>query len=264
MAGLNVLKVESSAQTASFRYPRIQVGRLPTFDMPPPATLYGHLASVMGDWFDPGDLSFAYIFRHSGRSTDLETFHPIERGSGKPGLRKRGWDFPINVQCSTNVQHREFLLHPRMTLYLRSQDTGLLERLRSAFLSPYFSYLLGRSQDLATCHQAEFAKLTEAKEAFFADTLVPFEWRPWVSPGITVLLPSEIDYRRMRAARQDRYLQITRPALHVFDGTDEVTSRSQLPESFLTDSGETRDVAGRKLGRGLHFLPVRGPGGPEQ
>jgi CRISPR-associated protein Cas5t len=259
MAGLKVLKVETSAHTASFRYPRIQVGRLPTFDMPPPATIYGHLASVMGDWFDPEDLSFAYSFRHSGKATDLETFHPIERGSGKTSLRKRGWDFPVNVQCSTNVQYREFLVHPRLTLYLQSADSDLLDRLRQAFISPFFSYLLGRSQDLATCHTVVFSDLVASSEAFFADTLLPFEWRPWVSPGTTVLLPYQIDYRRVRTARQERFLQVTRPALYVFDGTDDVTSRSALPEQFLTDPDEVQEVVGRKLARGLHFFPVRGP-----
>jgi CRISPR-associated protein Cas5t len=257
MAGVAVLKVESSAQTTSFRYPRVQVGRLPTFDMPPPATIYGHLAGVIGEWFEPRDLEFAYVFEHAGKAVDLETIYPIERGTGKPTIR--GWPFPVNVKCETNVQRREFLLKPRLTLYLRSTDAELVDRLRESFLAPYFSYILGRSQDLATCHSVKRIELDRATDAFFADTLVPFAWRPWVSPGTTVLLPSVIDYERRRLAVQDRYLQITRPPLRIFDKAEDLTSREQLPPDFFVDPGDRREFAGRVLYRGLHFWPVRGP-----
>lgn len=263
MAGLTVLKVVSSAQTASFRYPRVQVGRLPTFDMPPPATIYGHLAAVLGEWFDPKDLQFGYTFEHSGKAVDLETIHPIERGSGRPTLARRGWPHPINVQCETNIQRREFLVKPRLTLYLQSGAQDLLDRLREAFLSPYFAYLLGRSQDLATCHSAAFMDLERSSEAVFADTLLPFAWRPWVSPGMTVLLPSVIDYERRRLAVQDRYLQVTRPPLRVFARTDDVIARDQLPAEFQVDPAERCDFYGRALPRGVHFWPVRGPRGPD-
>ncbi|HLH37598.1 MAG TPA: type I-B CRISPR-associated protein Cas5b [Bryobacteraceae bacterium] len=259
MAGLTVLKVESSAQTTSFRYPRVQVGRLPTFDMPPPATIYGHLAGVLGEWFEPRDLEFTYVFEHSGKAIDLETIYPIERGAGKLTLAKRGWPYPVNVQCETNIQRREFLLKPKLTLYLKSSDGEFIERLRESFRAPYFSYILGRSQDLATCHNAKTIELEHSPEAFFADTLVPFAWRPWVSPGTTVMMPAAIDYERRRQAVQDRYLQITRPPLRIFDHADDLTSRDHLPAEFLIDPGDRREFAGRALFRGLHFWPVRGP-----
>ncbi len=116
---MRALKIISEAVTASFRYPHVQIGKLPTYEVPPPATIYGHLAGVVGDWFEPDGLEFAYTFEHKGRATDLETGQSIERGSGKPTLKKRGWDFPVNVLCAPNPQRREFLLRPRLTLYLR-------------------------------------------------------------------------------------------------------------------------------------------------
>lgn len=262
MAGIRALKVRSSAFTTSFRHPRVQIGRLPTFDMPPPATIYGHLAGVLGNWFEPDSLEFAYTFEHSGKGVDLETILPIERGSGKATLAKHGWPFPINVQCDANIQRREFLLRPKLTLYLRSANDDFLGTLRQSFLRPYFSYILGRSQDLATCEDAEFVELTSEPEAFFADTLVPFEWRPYVSPGSTVLLPALIDYERNRLATQERYLQVTRPPLRVFAGTDDVIARDRLPPEFPTDPTEQRSFPTCTLPRGLHFWPVRGPSGP--
>jgi CRISPR-associated protein Cas5t len=263
MAGVIVLKIESTAQTTSFRYPRIQVGRLPTFDMPPPATIYGHLAGVLGEWFEPKDLKFAYMFRHAGKAVDLETIHPIERGSGRLTLAKRGWPFPINVQCDANVQRREFLLKPSLTLYLRSSDVDLLRRFQDSFLSPYYGYIIVGSQDLATCSSSQLVELDSSENAYFAHTLLPFEWRRWVSPGITVLLPSVIDYTRRRLAIQERYLQVTQPPLRLFNGTEDVTSRQELPDTFLIDPSDARDFGGQKLTRGLWFWPVRGPVVPD-
>jgi CRISPR-associated protein Cas5t len=227
--------------------------------MPPPATIYGHLAGVLGEWFEPEGLEFAYVFQHSGKGADLEAIHPIERGSGKATLAKRGWPHPVNVQCETNIQRREFLFKPRLTLYLWSARRDMLDRLRDAFLNPYFAYILGRSQDLATCHAANFVDLEQSSEAHFSDTLLPFDWRPYVVPGTTVLLPSAIDYERKRLAVHDRYLQITRPPLRIFAGTDDVTSRDRLPEQFFVDPSQSKEFYGRRLPRGLHFWPVRGP-----
>jgi CRISPR-associated protein Cas5t len=259
MAGLTALKIRSSALTASFRYPRVQIGKLPTFDMPPPATIYGLLASVMGEWFEPLDLKFSYVFEHSGKAVDLEVAQPIERGSGKSTLAKRGWPHPVNVQFTANIQKREFLLHPKLTLYLLSEDLNFLETFRSAFAAPYFSYLIGRSQDLATCLSSEMVELGMAREAFFAHTLLPFDWRPWVSPGTTVLLPAAIDYERKRAAIHERYLQVTKPVLRVSQNTDDILDRTQLPDEFAVDPGDHREFGGTLLARGLYFWPVRGP-----
>ena len=259
MAGLTALKIRSSAMTASFRYPRVQIGKLPTFDMPPPATIYGLLASVMGEWFEPRDLRFSYVFEHSGRAVDLEVAQPIERGSGKSTLAKRGWPHPVNVQFTSNIQRREFLVHPKLMLYLTSADLSVLDAFRAAFEAPYFSYLMGRSQDLATCHSVEIVQLETAEEAFFSHTLLPFEWRPWVSPGTTVLLPAAIDYERKRMAVQERFLQITKPLLRVSQSADDILDRSRLPQEFTIDPSDQRDFGGNPLARGLYFWPVRGP-----
>lgn len=259
MAGLIALKILVSAPTASFRYPRVQVGRLPTFEMPPPATIYGLLAAAAGEWFESNDLKFSYVFEHSGKAVDLETAQPIERGSGKSSFKNRGWPHPVNVQFTANIQKREFLLRPKLTLYLMSQDTGILEAFRTAFKEPYFSLLMGRSQDLATCESAELVELKLEPEAFFANTLVPFEWRPSVSPGTTVLLPAVIDYERKRSAIQDRYLQVTRPLLRASPTADDVIDWAQMPKEFIVDALEQRDFGVVKLARGLCFWPVRGP-----
>jgi CRISPR-associated protein Cas5t len=253
---LEALKIRSQAVTSSFRYPRVQVGRLPTFDMPPPATIYGHLAGVLGRWFEPGPLAFSYVFEHDGKADDVETAHPIEAGSGKLGLKKRGWNFPINVECSPNPQRREFLLRPRMTLYLTG-DAQTLRSFEESFRSPEWAYILGRSQDLATVRSVDRVQLEDAPEAAFSNTLLPFEWRPYVMLGTSVLLPAAVDYRENRQARQERYLQITSPPLAVYEGSKDTISRQALPEQFCVDTSEHLTVGGRALMRGIIFLPVQ-------
>jgi|SRR6185312_4185464 len=255
MASLKALKIRSTGFTSSFRYPRIQAGTLKTFEMPPPATIYGHLASLVGEWFDPEGLQFAYFFEHQGRGVDLESRQPIKMGSGRNTHAKHGWNYPINVECEPNPQPREFLFRPRLTLYLIGSDAQL-DHFAAACSSPFFSYVLGRSQDLATCHFAQVIELHRSANAFFSHTLLPYEWRPWVLPGTSVMMPEVIDYRRNRAARHTRYLQITRQSLAVHDGTADVISRDRLPALFAVDTEEVQNVAGISLPRGLHFLPV--------
>jgi CRISPR-associated protein Cas5t len=256
---MKVLKITTEAVTASFRYPHIQIGRLPSYELPPPATIYGHLAGVLGEWFEPDDLEFAYIFQHNGRGIDVETGQPIERRPGKHTLRKRGWDFPVNVVCAPNPQRREFLLRPRLTLFLRGCET-LLTVFHEAFLNPYYAYVLGRSQDLATCIDSRWVDLIESDQAFFSHTLLPYSWRPWVSPGTTVQMPKSINYRRQREPAFEIYLQVLWPPLKLYPGSSDTIAREQLPASFWIDQEEQRDFLGRSLSRGLFFHPVLGPG----
>src|SRR6266849_4135298 len=75
-----VAKVCVHAPITSFRYPHFLVGRQVTFDMPPPSTIYGHLASALGGWPDPGPLRFAYSFTFVSKGSDLEHQHIIWPG----------------------------------------------------------------------------------------------------------------------------------------------------------------------------------------
>jgi CRISPR-associated protein Cas5t len=99
--------------------------------------------------------------------------------------------------------------------------------------------------------------IDDSENAFFSHTLLPYDWRPWVLPGTSVIMPEVIDYRRNREARQSRYLQITSPVLRVYSQTPDVISRDRLPSIFSVDPEETREFSGHILPRGLHFFPVQ-------
>src|SRR5207237_6849906 len=111
--------------------------------------------------------------------------------------KKKGWSFPVNVECEPNPQRRQFLFRPQLTLYLRGSEAMLLQ-LSEAFRSPAYAYVLGRSQDLATCLSVDFLGVLETDAAFFSHTLLPYTWRPWTSLGTTVRLPKRINYLHRR------------------------------------------------------------------
>ena len=81
-----VAKVTIEAPVVSFRYPHFLIARQPTFVMPPPSTIFGHVAkAALGEW-PAKPLHFAYSFRCDGRARDLEHQQIISRTSGKfPG-----------------------------------------------------------------------------------------------------------------------------------------------------------------------------------
>src|SRR5215469_12194740 len=81
---MRVLRVVLEAPVCSFRYPHFLVGRQVSFDMPPPATIYGHIASVLGDYTDPSSFRFAYRFTTLGKADDLEHQHIITPGGSRP------------------------------------------------------------------------------------------------------------------------------------------------------------------------------------
>ena len=252
MAGIvDVLKIEMSAITASFRYPHVMIGRLPTFEMPPPATIYGHLCGVWGEWFNPGDLEFSYVFTHGGIGEDVELGHMIEFGSGRSEKTLGG--LPKNMEGSLNPQRRQFLFRPRMTLYLKGNDK-ILQRLEQAFKSPAFAYILGRSQDLATVHSITWVRLKQASGAFFANTLLPWTLRQWVSVGRPVYMPKWINYHKLREPVFERYLEIDDRPLRIFgEGVEEDVFNVEPFANLVVDESDTRTFLGRELPRGVWF-----------
>ena len=70
-----VAKVVMSGTVTSFRYPHFIQGVQPTYEMPPPSTLYGHLCSATGRYEPPDDLEFAIHFTYAAKQRDIEHTH---------------------------------------------------------------------------------------------------------------------------------------------------------------------------------------------
>jgi CRISPR-associated protein Cas5t len=137
---MRVLKVVAEGLTTSFRYPHFMQEIHPSFQMPPPATIYGHVASALGEWFDPSGVQFAYHFTYEGSCKDLEHTIVLTPGVGYlPGSK-----IPKVLEGNVTPFTRELLFRPRLTLYLNRPEW------ESAFRSPHYVVTLGRSQDLFT------------------------------------------------------------------------------------------------------------------
>jgi CRISPR-associated protein Cas5t len=189
----------------SFRYPHIHVGKQPTYPMPPPATIYGHVCSAFGDWKTHESARFAYSFFHDGTGDDLELLHMTSVGSGR---MDKDWGHIRNIEVQTNVLPRQILLHPKLTLYLEAGSET--EQWARAFRSPAYPVLLGRSQDLAAYASVELIELERAEFGYLENTLLPWSMRDRVPFGTTFQMPKFIDPRARHTVTWDRYVVLDR------------------------------------------------------
>jgi len=228
MTTMQALKVVAEGSITSFRYPHFMWQKHPTFEMPPPATIYGHICSAVGDWIDPRGLRFAYHFTCDGKVEDLEHIHTH-------GI------MPFQ---------RELLFNPRLTLYLNRPD------LLPAFHSPHYTVVLGRSQDLFSYTSVTLVDLEEAHRAFYEHTLLPYAMATRVMRGIVVQMPRFVDYTRRRYATFERYVMLHS---RVVDSPDETRlGQTGLVRYTDTDPGmhwidpEVRNDKGIGLGVAWH------------
>lgn len=197
MSGSNertVGRVVVEAPVVSFRYPHFLVGRQPSYDMPPPSTIYGHIASAMGELPDRHSIQFAYHFTSLSHGSDLEHQHIIWQGvpdklSREESEKLKRWRKANSAVLAGAVQPtlRDFLFGCRLILYI---DPASMAK---AFAEPVFCANFGRSQDLAKIERVENVTLRSATGAYIERTLLPFrEMRPRTGYGTTVLMPRYI------------------------------------------------------------------------
>lgn len=193
---MRVLKVEAEGLTTSFRYPHFMQQIHPTFPMPPPATIYGHICSALGEWFDPTGVLFAYRFTCEGKVTDMEHIIVASRSTGYlPGTK-----IDKVLEGNINPFERELLFQPRLTLYINRPEW------ESAFRSPRYAVVLGRSQDLFTYTSVSTVELEPSDRAYFEHTLAPHDMALQTGRGVTILMPRYLDYARNRRPTFSRYL----------------------------------------------------------
>jgi CRISPR-associated protein Cas5t len=195
---MKVLKIVLEGISTSFRYPHFMLGEQPSFPLPPPATIYGHICSALGDWIDPEGVRFAYHFTVAGAGYDLEHIHVLSVASGKlPGGE------PKVLEGNINPFKRHILLFPRLTLYINRPDWI------DAFRFPRYPVVLGRSQDLAAYTQVETIELQRTDQVYFEHTLLPYRMAAQIPAGIVTLMPRWIDYHNRRKPSFERYLMLT-------------------------------------------------------
>jgi CRISPR-associated protein Cas5t len=222
MPEMDVARVRLMAPFVSFRYPHFLVGRQPSYDMPPPSTIYGHIASAAGELIPPRSLRFSYTFSFVAKGGDLEHQHvigpyPPEKLARAESANFRAWRRTHGLSVGGSVQPtlREFLFGVELTLYLHPPA------LAKAFRAPVFPVVLGRSQDLATVVSVEELALEEAEGAYFDATLLPFSWRRRTRFGTTVVMPRFIGEPPEREPVFAQYIVLPRDQT-VYGGTADV------------------------------------------
>ncbi len=233
---MRVLKVVAEGLTTSFRYPHFMQGMHPTFEVPPPATIYGHVCSALGDWIDPASFTFAYHFTHQGAFDDVEHVHVLAPAGGKlPGTT-----LPKVLEGAVNPFKRSMLFKPRLTLYLDRPDW--LE----AFRSPRYTVVLGRSQDLFSYTGVTVVDLERSERAYFEHTLAPYQATQHTASGYVVLMPRYLDYARNRQPTFARYVVLKRRVTEFlrFEGSPGV------PEFWVDPTSP--EIDGAHLGLWFH------------
>jgi len=169
---LEVVKLVIAGSITSFRYPHFVQGVQPTYEMPPPSTIYGLIGAARGVIDPPEDFTFGVHFTVEGKFRDLEHIHlSVPYGQANPF-------------------QRELLFNPRLTLYLT--PTSLFE----AFERPHYPLALGRSQDLMTRIALDIVTLERARAAYFEHTLVPFSFAPRFQRTTAATMARHIDSSR--------------------------------------------------------------------
>jgi len=231
-----VAKVTIEAPVVSFRYPHFLIGRQPSFDVPPPSTIFGHIASALGEW-PSSPIEFAYAFYSRGRARDLEHQHIISRTSGKlpgnvvdplwcppdpkPGkkLTKKQLEPRLLTKTTEAVvqpHERDFLFDVRLELYVSPVE------LADAFRSPVFTVVLGRSQDLASVQRVEIVDLQPTDRGYLERTILPAEMRRRLPWGVTTLMPRYIGPAPERRAAFAPYIVLREP---VYVGDESATRK---------------------------------------
>lgn len=203
---MRVLKVVAEGQITSFRYPHFLLGTQPTFEMPPPATLYGHICSALGYWFEPSGIKFGIHFQFEKKIKDVESTILIEPRTGK----LRGTKWPKVQEGQPGPLVRELLFRPKLTFYVNQP------RWEQSFHSPAYPVTLGRSQDLFTYTSVEVLELESMDHAYFENTLAPFIMARRITSGVVVLMPRFLDWSRNRVPVFSRYV-ILRHRVHSRD-----------------------------------------------
>ncbi len=193
-----VLRVVVEARVASFRHPHLLIARQPTFEMPPPSTIFGHVASALGEIPNRESFRFGYHFESEARSSDLEHQHIVYAQGGS--FKDQGEKIPKNIEGNVQPQYRDFHFRARLTLYLDRVDWA------DAFRRPAFCVVLGRSQDLADVISVDTIELKAEAGAYLQGTLLPFSMRPFTAQGTTVTMPRFISPPPERKAELARYI----------------------------------------------------------
>lgn len=159
---LDAIRITLTAYTASFRVPSF-VGHQLTLPVPPLSTIYGLISAAAGRWILPDKVEWlAYRCEYESKVMDLEAIYQFDREN------ERAAPSPKPPPKTRTVLNREFLLMPRLTLYLPPEWEAVFRR-------PRYALLLGRTQDVASVESIVSLTLEPVSEGEVSGVLLPLE-----------------------------------------------------------------------------------------
>lgn len=159
---ISAIRVILTAYTASFRVPSF-VGHQLTLPVPPLSTIYGLLSAAAGRWILPTEVEWlAYRCEYEGKALDLEAIYQFDRADEK------AVPIPKPYPKTRTILQREFLVMPRLTLYLPPEW-------EAAFRKPRYPLLLGRTQDVAGVESITPVTLEPVDKGEVSGVLLPLE-----------------------------------------------------------------------------------------
>lgn len=164
-------RIKIRSKTGYFRNDMTITGIQETYDCPPLSTIYGMISSAVGEVVEKIDVGYIFDYKYIGEDYELV----ITEGGGD---RKK---YKALMEKSSPIDRHDVLLGCFASapvtrqilfdcvLYLYIEDKSIAE----CFKNPYYTMLMGRSEDIATVDEVKEVNLTERRNIFAGKTIVP-------------------------------------------------------------------------------------------
>ena len=171
---MKVYKTILKSKTAYFRNDVTSTSYQETFNCPPLSTIHGLIAAALG--YYRYDVDIGYFFEYECKAVDYELI--MRKDSSRKDIflkyiRDNRFDRnDILRGCMGTIPiKREILFNCQLTLYLSDKEIA------QAFECPFYSLLMGRSEDLAQLvRKSEMVELQDLSgPANIGGTIIPFE-----------------------------------------------------------------------------------------
>lgn len=171
---MKMYKIILKSKTAFFRNDITSTSYQESFNCPPLSTIYGLIAATYGEY--RYDVDVGYIFEYEAKYMDYELI--LQKNSKYRKLYEKyindnrfDRNDILRGCMGTQPIKREILFNCTLTLYIDKKEIA------ESFLNPYYSLLLGRSEDLAKiATRPRGIELIDTEQPFdFGKTIIPFK-----------------------------------------------------------------------------------------
>ena len=208
---MKMYKIIFKSKTAFFRNDVTSTSYQESFNCPPLSTIYGMIAAAYGEY--RYDVDMGYVFEYEAKCVDYElTLSKLNENNKNYFKYKRIYEKYINDDrfdrndilrgcMGTQPIKREILFNCTLTLYISKKEIA------ESFLNPYYSLLLGRSEDLVkiACKPREIELIDTEQPFNFGKTIIPFKIGKWIPGRLSKLNIEIFDEFPRKIKRTDIY-----------------------------------------------------------